>query len=318
MKALITGITGQDGSYLAELLLSKGYEVHGIIRRSSSFNTGRIDHIFDKLQLHYGDITDQGGLLRIIERVRPDELYHLAAQSHVQVSFNQPAYTMQVNNMGILYILEALISTGLRYTTKVYNASSSEMFGNQPTPQDENTKMEPVSPYGISKLTAHRTAVGYRERYDMFICNGIMFNHESPRRGGTFLTKKVIDGIKTIKQGENKVIRLGDPRPQRDWGFAPEYVEAMWMMLQQDEPDDYVIATGFLHSVEEFVKEAFAQAGLEFPSEYKRYVHWDCKEYLRPKEIWDLCGNSEKAMNKLGWVHKMGFKELIKIMLEAE
>ncbi|NPA06790.1 MAG: GDP-mannose 4,6-dehydratase [Chloroflexi bacterium] len=318
-KALITGITGQDGSYLAEFLLSKGYEVHGIIRRSSVFNTARIDHLYRdphdpeaRLFLHYGDLSDGTGLRRILERVEPDEVYNLAAQSHVKVSFEQPEYTADIVATGTLRLLEAvrdyMRSSGRE--VRFYQAGSSEMFGAAPPPQRETTPFYPRSPYAASKVAAYWYAVNYREAYDMFIANGILFNHESERRGETFVTRKITRAAGRIKMGLQKKLYLGNLEAKRDWGYAPDYVEAMWLMLQQEEPDDYVIATGEAHSVREFLELAFAQLGLD-PYEY---VEIDPR-YFRPTEVDFLLGDATKAREKLGWQPRVSFEELVRRMV---
>jgi GDPmannose 4,6-dehydratase len=318
-KALITGITGQDGSYLAELLLAKGYEVHGIIRRASTFNTGRIDHLYKDphvngvhLFLHYGDIADSTNLIKLLYRIQPDEVYHLAAQSHVRVSFDIPEYTGDVTGMGTIRILEALRETGVG--AKFYQASSSEMFGKaQEVPQRETTPFYPRSPYGVAKLYAYWATRNYRESYGLFACNGILFNHESPRRGETFVTRKITRAVAHIKAGLQKKLYLGNLDAKRDWGYAKEYVEAMWLMLQQDRPDDYVIATGETHSVEDFLAEAFSHAGLD----WRRYVELDPK-YLRPAEVDLLIGDASKAKAELGWQPSTTFPELVRLMVDAD
>ncbi len=318
-KALITGITGQDGSYLAEFLLAKGYEVHGIIRRASTFNTGRIDHLYKdphlngvRLFLHYGDIADSTNLIKLLYRIQPDEVYHLAAQSHVRVSFDIPEYTGDVTGLSTVRILEAIRETGIR--SKFYQASSSEMFGKvQETPQSERTPFYPRSPYGAAKLYAHWTTVNYREAYGLFACSGILFNHESPRRGETFVTRKITRGVARIQAGLQKKLYLGNLGAKRDWGYAKEYVEAMWLMLQQDAPDDYVIATGETHSVEEFLTEAFSRVKLDWHD----YVEIDPK-YLRPAEVDLLVGDSSKAKRMLNWEPKVTFAELVSIMVDAD
>ncbi|HVQ31848.1 MAG TPA: GDP-mannose 4,6-dehydratase, partial [Vicinamibacteria bacterium] len=298
-KAFITGITGQDGSYLVELLLEKGYEVHGLVRRSSSFNTWRIDAQRDRLVLHYGDLVDQNSLMRTLALVQPQEVYNLAAQSHVKVSFEMPEYTGSVTALGVLRLLDAVRDLGL--DTRVYQAGSSEMFGLvQETPQSEKTPFYPRSPYGVAKVFGHWMAVNYRESYGMHVSNGILFNHESPRRGENFVTRKITLGIAAIKKGTMKELRLGNLEARRDWGFAGDYVEAMWRMLQQDEADDYVVATGETHSVQEFCEEAFSHAGLD----WKKYVKVDPK-YFRPAEVDILLGNPAKAKAKLGWSPKV-------------
>lgn len=310
--ALITGITGQDGSYLAELLLAKGYEVHGLIRRSSSFNTGRIDHIYDKLHLHYGDLTDGGSLRRVLELSGPDEIYNLAAQSHVKVSFDQPEYTVDSIVLGTLRLLEAVRSWDPR--TRIYQASSSEMFGNEPAPQSERTKFSPVSPYGLAKAAAHHLCTTYREAYGMKISCGILFNHESPRRGETFVTRKIAKAAARIAARKQDKLVLGNLKARRDWGFAGDYVEAMWQMLQDGmDPDDFVIATGESHAVEEFASLAFAKVGLDA----SKYIEHD-NRYERPNEIGDLCGNPLKAQLMLNWVPRTSFFDLVDMMVEAE
>jgi GDPmannose 4,6-dehydratase len=311
-KAFITGITGQDGSYLAELLLEKGYEVHGLVRRSSSFNTWRIDHIRDRIALHYGDLVDQNSLLRTLGAVAPDEVYNLAAQSHVKVSFEMPEYTTDVTGQGVLRLLDAVHD--LKLPARVYQAGSSEMFGLvQETPQSERTPFYPRSPYGVSKVFGHWMAVNYRESYGIHVSNGILFNHESPRRGENFVTRKITMGLAAIKQGRAKELRLGNLDAKRDWGFAGDYVEAMWRMLQQEKPDDYVIATGETHSVREFVEESFGYAGLD----WKKHVVID-EKYFRPAEVDLLLGDPTKAKKALGWQPKVGFKELVKLMVDAD
>ena len=311
-KALITGITGQDGSYLAEFLLEKGYEVHGLVRRSSSFNTWRIDHIRDRLRLHYGDLVDQNSLIRTLSLVRPAEIYNLAAQSHVHVSFEMPEYTANVTAVGVMRVLDAIRELGL--DARVYQAGSSEMFGLvQENPQKETTPFHPRSPYGISKVFAHWTAVNYREAYGMKVWNGILFNHESERRGENFVTRKIAIGVARIKRGESQELVLGNLEARRDWGYAPDYVEAMWMMLQQEEPDDYVIATGDAHSVQEFVEEAFAHVGLD----WRDYVRSD-PAYLRPAEVDSLQGDGTRAREILGWKPRVSFKQLVQRMVDAE
>jgi GDPmannose 4,6-dehydratase len=318
-KALITGITGQDGSYLAELLLEKGYEVHGIIRRASTFNTGRIDHLYQdphinesRLFLHYGDISDSTNLVKIISRVKPDEVYNLAAQSHVRVSFDIPEYTGDVTALSTVRLLEAIRDTGI--DTRFYQASSSEMFGRvQEVPQKETTPFYPRSPYGCAKVYAHWITVNYRESYDQFACSGILFNHESPRRGETFVTRKIARAAARIAAGLQDEIYLGNLDAKRDWGYAKEYVQAMWLMLQQDQPDDYVIATGETHSVREFLDVAFAHVGLD----WDRYVKIDPR-YYRPAEVDLLIGDASKAENALGWKPKTTFSELVQMMVDGE
>jgi GDPmannose 4,6-dehydratase len=317
-KALITGITGQDGSYLAELLLSKGYEVYGIIRRSSSFNTGRLDNIYQdphvphaRLHLVYGDLNDASSVNKILRTVMPDEIYNLAAQSHVRVSFDIPEYTAEVTALGCLRLLEGIRETGIK--AKFYQASSSELFGRAPAPQSEKTPFEPVSPYAVAKLFAYWTTKNYRDSYGMFACNGILFNHESPRRGETFVTRKITRAIARIKHGLQDKLYLGNLDAKRDWGFAGDYVEAMWLMLQAKKPQDYVIATGETYSVKDFLEEAFGAAGLD----WKKYVRID-KRYFRPLEVDVLLGDPRKARRELGWKPKVSFKKLVRMMLESD
>ena len=311
-KAFITGITGQDGSYLAELLLEKGYEVHGLVRRSSSFNTWRIDHVRDRIALHYGDLVDQNSLVRTLGAVQPDEVYNLAAQSHVKVSFEMPEYTTDVTAQGVLRLLDAVRE--LQLETRVYQAGSSEMFGLvQETPQSERTPFHPRSPYGVSKVFGHWMAVNYREGYGMHVSNGILFNHESPRRGENFVTRKITMGVAAIKKGRAKDLRLGNLDAKRDWGYARDYVEAMWLMLQQPSPDDYVIATGETRSVREFLEEAFSYVGLD----WKDHVVLDPK-YLRPAEVDLLLGDPAKAQRVLGWKPRVTFKELVRLRVDAD
>ena len=308
--ALITGISGQSGSYLAELLLEKGYEVHGIIRRSSSINTDRIDHIFNDLHLHYGDLTDSNSLRSILSISKPDEVYNLGAMSHVGTSFKIPIYTAMATGLGALNMLDAVRD----YGAKFYQASSSELFGKvQETPQKETTPFYPRSPYGAAKLFAYWSTVNYREAYNMHASNGILFNHESPRRGDTFVTKKIISALIRIMRGEQDKLILGNLDAKRDWGYAKDYVEAMWLMLQQEKPDDYVIATGETHSVREFLDEAFEYLGMD----WRRYVKIDPK-YYRPAEVDLLLGDASKAKRQLGWEPKVKFKELVRIMVDAE
>jgi GDPmannose 4,6-dehydratase len=316
--ALITGITGQDGSYLAELLLRKGYEVHGIIRRASTFNTDRIDHIYQdphavnyKLKLHYGDVTDSNTIYKLVEQIRPKEIYNLAAQSHVRVSFDLPEYTLNTVGLGAVRILEAIKDYGLN--TKYYQASSSEMYGSSEPPQNEKTPFNPRSPYGIAKVMAYQLTKNYRDGYGIFACNGILFNHESPRRGETFLTRKVTRAVANIIAGKEKYLYLGNLDAKRDWGYAPEFVQAMWLMLQSKTPDDYVIATGESHSAREFVELAFSLAGLN----WKRHVKID-ERYFRPTEVDHLRGDATKAKEKLGWIPKVKFEQLVKIMLNSD
>jgi GDPmannose 4,6-dehydratase len=318
-KALITGITGQDGSYLAELLLEKGYEVHGIIRRASTFNTGRIDHLYKdphingvRLFLHYGDIADSTNLIKLLYRIKPEEVYHLAAQSHVRVSFDIPEYTGDVTALSTVRLLEAIRETGVG--SKFYQASSSEMFGKVlEVPQRETTPFYPRSPYGAAKVYAYWITVNYRESYDLFACNGILFNHESPRRGETFVTRKITRAVARIKAGLQSKLYLGNLDAQRDWGYAKEYVEAMWLMLQQDKPEDYVIATGETHSVRDFLTEAFSYADLD----WQKYVELD-EKYLRPAEVDLLVGDASKARDVLGWQSSTTFNELVRLMVDAD
>jgi GDPmannose 4,6-dehydratase len=317
-KALITGITGQDGSYLAEFLLAKGYEVHGLIRRSSSFNTSRIDHIYTEPNtfnqtffLHHGDLTDTSGIMNLLIKIEPDEIYHLGAQSHVRTSFDIPVFTADVTGSSTIKILESIRQLGLK--SKFYQASSSEMFGLTPAPQNEMTPFHPRSPYGCAKVFAYWSAVNYRESYGMFIANGILFNHESPRRGETFVTRKITKGISRIKAGLQDSIYLGNLDAVRDWGYAKEYVEAMWLMLQQDEPDDYVIATGVGFTVKDFAKEAFSYAGLD----WEKYIKFD-ERYLRPSEVNSLIGDYSKAKNILNWEPKVSVKELVHLMVDSD
>ena len=344
-RALITGITGQDGSYLAEFLLSKGYEVHGIIRRSSTFNTQRIEHIYvdphnpnAKLFLHYGDLSDPGILTEIIWNIKPDEIYNLGAQSHVKVSFDMPEYTGNITGLGTTRILEAIRRSGVK--TKFYQASSSEMFGASPPPQNEKTPFYPRSPYAVAKVYAYFITINYREAYELFACNGILFNHESPRRGETFVTRKITRAIANILSGKQKILYLGNLNAKRDWGFAPEYIRAMWLMLQQENPDDYVIGTGESRSVREFVERAFEYAGIEI--EWKgnganergivksveskwediikpgdMIIEVDPK-YFRPTEVESLCADITKAKRKLGWEPIVKFSDLVKIMVDYD
>lgn len=316
--AFITGITGQDGSYLTELLIRKGYEVHGMIRRSSTFNTDRIDHIYQdpheknvRLYLHYGDITDSNTVYKLMEEIRPKEVYNLAAQSHVRVSFDLPEYTMNTVGLGAVRVLEAIKDLHLK--SKFYQASSSEMYGSAEPPQNEETSFQPRSPYAIAKVMAHQITKNYREGYGIFACSGILFNHESPRRGETFLTRKVTQAVAKIIAGKQKYLYLGNLEAKRDWGYAPEYVKAMWMMLQVKKPQDYVIATGETHSVREFVEKAFEFAGLN----WKRHVKID-QRYYRPTEVNALLGDASKAKKELGWKSTVGFDQLVKIMLNSD
>ena len=317
-KALITGITGQDGSYLAEFLLSKGYEVHGIIRRASTFNTSRIDHIYKdphirgvKLHLHYGDLSDSSQLTNLIYNIKPDEIYHLGAQSHVRVSFDMPEYTGDITALGTTRILEAVRRSGIK--CKFYQASSSEMYGDAPAPQNEDTPFRARSPYGAAKIYAYWMVRNYREGYNIFACNGILFNHESPRRGKTFVTRKITRAIANIIAGNQKKLYLGNLAAKRDWGYAPDYVEAMWLMLQQDKPCDYVIGTGETHSVEEFLIEAFNYVNLN----YKEYVKIDPR-YFRPTEVELLLADASKAKRELDWSPRITFKDLVKIMVDSD
>jgi len=330
-KALITGITGQDGSYLAEILLEKGYEVHGIIRRSSSFNTGRIDHIInnaknkDQFFFHHGDVTDASNLNRLLETIEPDEIYNLAAQSHVQVSFEIPDYTAQVDALGTLRFLDAIRET--RLETKFYQASTSELFGKvQEVPQKETTPFYPRSPYGVAKLYGYWIIVNYREAYDLFACNGILFNHESPRRGETFVTRKITRAAARIKEGLQETLLLGNLNAKRDWGYAPEYCEGMWQILQQEKPDDFVLATGRQHSVREFVELSFNELGIDIiwqgsgenevgiDNDTGRTIVGIDSKYYRPTEVDSLLGDASKAKEQLGWEAKMPFDDLVKEM----
>ena len=317
-KALITGITGQDGSYLAEFLLSKDYEVHGIIRRASTFNTGRIDHIYvdphepnARLFLHYGDLSDSEQISNILYNIKPDEVYNLGAQSHVKVSFSMPEYTGNVTALGTVRILESIRRSG--NSAKFYQASSSEMFGRVPSPQNEEAQFSPTSPYAVAKVYAFWIAKNYREGYGMFACNGILFNHESPRRGEIFVTRKITMAIANILANKQKFLYLGNMEPKRDWGYAPEYVEVMWRILQQNEPGDFVVGTGEKHSVREFVENAFSYVGLN----WENYVKIDPR-YFRPTETEDLAADSSKIKRILGWKPKVRFKDLIKIMVDAD
>jgi GDPmannose 4,6-dehydratase len=318
-KALITGITGQDGSYLAELLLEKGYEVHGMIRRSSSFNTGRIDHIYQdphikgcRLFLHYGDLNDSSSLNLLLKKIRPAEVYNLGAQSHVRVSFDVPEYTAEVTGVGSVRLFEAVREMGLT-DTRIYQASSSEMFGASPPPQNEATPFYPRSPYGCAKVYSYWIGVNYREAYGLHISNGILFNHESPRRGETFVTRKVTRAVSRIKLRLQKKLFLGNLDAKRDWGYAKDYVEAMWLMLQQSKPDDYVIATGESHSVRELCELAFGHVGLD----YREFVDIDPR-YYRPTEVDFLLGDPSKATKQLGWKPKTTFSELVRLMMDTD
>lgn len=321
--ALLTGITGMDGSHLTELLIKRGYQVHGVIRRASTFNTGRIDHLYQDphinggaLILHYGDLSDANTIRKLIYHIEPDEIYHLGSQSHVRVSFDIPEYTANITGLGTLRILEAIKDYQEHTSKKVkfYNAGSSEMFGESPPPQNELTPFRPRSPYAIAKVFSYHTTVNYREAYGIFACNGILFNHTGPRRGETFVSRKITRGVARIKAGLDKKIYLGNLNAKRDFGYAPEYIEAMWLMLQQKEPDDYVIATGEAHSVREFLEEAFSYAGL---GNYKKYVEIDPR-YFRPTEVDILVGDASKARKKLGWKPKVTFNELVKLMVDAD
>ena len=335
-KALITGITGQDGSYLAEILLQKGYEVHGVVRRSSSFNTGRIDHLFNdptvhdkKLFLHYGDVTDTSNLNRLLEKIEPNEIYNLAAQSHVKVSFEIPEYTAEVDAVGTLRFLDAIRETGLK--TRFYQASTSELFGKaQQIPQTEKTPFYPRSPYGVAKLYGYWIIVNYREAYNLYACNGILFNHESPRRGETFVTRKITLAAARIKLGLQKTLKLGNLNAKRDWGYAPEFCEGMWRMLQQKGPDDFVLATGETHTVREFIEVAFKELDMELEWKGKGVKEQGILKkggkavvevdptYYRPTEVELLIGDATKAKKKLGWAAKTKFNELAKLMVKAD
>jgi len=321
-KALITGITGQDGSYLCELLLSKDYEVHGIIRRSSSFNTSRLDHLYDdphqesaRLLLHYGDLTDGTGIRRIIEKVAPDEIYNLAAQSHVRVSFDQPEYTADCTATGTLRLLEAIrdYAENTGSSVRMYQAGSSEMFGSASPPQREDTPFHPRSPYAVSKVAAHWFGVNYREAYGLFVSNGMLFNHESPRRGETFVTRKITRAVGRIAAGLQDKLYLGNLESKRDWGFAGDYVDAMWRMLQHETPGDYIVATSESHSVREFVQAAFARAGLD----YRKHVEIDPR-YFRPSEVEYLLGDASKVYKELGWKPTVRFEELVVMMTDHD
>ena len=336
--ALITGINGQDGSYLAELLLKKGYTVHGVIRRASTFNRERIEQLYSfenpahrHFILHYGDMTDSSNLIRLVNEIRPHEIYHLAAQSHVKISFQVPEYTANVDGLGTLRLLEAVRFLGLDKHTRIYHASTSELFGKAKMfPQNEDTPFHPRSPYGVAKLYAHWIAKNYREAYGMFICDGILFNHESPRRGENFVTRKITLSIAKILAGKQERLHLGNLDAKRDWGYAPDFVEAMWLMLQQDGPDDFVIATGEAHSVREFIELAFKEVGIDIEwkgsgvdekgvdaATGKVLVDVDPK-YFRPAEVDYLLGDASKAREQLGWQPKVGFEELVKLMMRAD
>ena len=317
-KALITGVTGQDGSYLAEFLLQKGYEVHGLKRRSSSFNTARLDSVYTDLHehgarffLHFADSGDASSLWKLLYSIRPDEIYNLAAQSHVRVSFDIPEYTADITAIGALRLLEGLRETGVK--ARYYQASSSEMFGSAPPPQSENTRFHPRSPYACAKLFAHHCTVNYRESYNMFACGGILFNHESPRRGETFVTRKIANAAARIKRGLQDKLYMGNLDAKRDWGYAPEYVEAMWLMLQQDEPEDFVIGTGETHTVREFLELSFAHLGLD----WRDHVEIDSR-YLRPAEVEALQADPSQARTRLNWRHRVTFPELVKLMVNPE
>jgi GDPmannose 4,6-dehydratase len=316
--ALITGITGQDGSYLAELLMDKGYEVHGLIRRASTFNTQRLEAIYQdphekevRLHLHYGDLSDSGALVHLIRDLQPDEVYHLGAQSHVKVSFDIPEFTAETTGVGTVRILEAIRASGV--ATRFYQASSSEMFGAAPPPQNEQTTFHPRSPYGVAKLFAYWTTRNYREAHGIFACNGILHNHESPRRGETFVTRKITRAVARIQAGVQDKLYLGNLDAKRDWGYAPEYVEAMWLMLQQEEPDDFVIGTGVAHTPREFAQLAFAHVGLD----WERYVEID-PAYYRPAEVDFLLADASKAKRVLGWESRTTLEELVKLMVDAD
>ncbi len=326
-KALITGITGQDGSYLAELLLEKGYEVHGIIRRSSSINTARIDHIYQNIKLHYGDLTDSTNIVRVIQLVQPDEIYNLGAQSHVKVSFEMPEYTADVDAVGTLRILEAVRLLGMEDRVRIYQASTSELYGLvQETPQKETTPFYPRSPYGVAKLYGYWIVKNYREAYGMYACSGILFNHESPRRGETFVTRKITQALSKMSVGLHDCLYLGNLNARRDWGHAKDFVEAMWLMLQQDEPEDFVIATGVQYSVKDFVEEAAPYFGMNivwlnegldtvgYDRNSKKTVIRVDPKYFRPAEVETLLGDASKAKEKLGWEPKISFKQLVEDM----
>lgn len=316
--ALITGVTGQDGSYLSELLLSKGYEVHGLVRRSSTFNTERIDHIYQgpqesgrRFMLHHADLSDGVALVNLLREIQPDEVYNLGAQSHVRVSFDAPLYTGDVTGLGALRLLEAIRASGI--DTRIYQASSSEMFGATPPPQNEKTPFHPRSPYGVAKVYGYWATVNYREAYDMYAVNGILFNHESPRRGETFVTRKITRAVARIKAGLQQELFLGNLDAVRDWGYAPEYVDAMWRMLQQDEPTDYVVATGVPATVRQFLETAFSHAGLD----WEEHVRYDAK-YERPSEVDALIGDASKAEELLGWKPEVLVEDLARIMVDAD
>ena len=320
-RALITGITGQDGSYLAELLIKKGYEVHGIVRRASTFNTERIDHLYQDphvngrvLFLHYGDLSDSSNLIRLVYDIKPDEVYNLAAQSHVRVSFDSPEFTGDVDALGTMRLLEAIRLTGLAKTTRFYQASTSELFGLvQEVPQKETTPFYPRSPYAVAKLYGYWAVRNYREAYGMFAANGILFNHESPRRGETFVTRKITRAVGRIKYGLQEKLYMGNVNSLRDWGFAGDYVEGMWRILQHERPDEFVLATGEMHSVKEFLEAAFSRVGLD----WQKYVECDTR-YLRPTEVDQLLGDATKAKRELGWEPKVKFPELVAMMVDAD
>lgn len=336
--ALITGVTGQDGSYLAELLLDKGYYVHGIVRRASTFNRERIEHLHayenptrENLSLYYGDMTDSSNLIRIIRQIQPDEIYNLAAQSHVHISFEVPEYTADADGIGTLRLLEAVRFLGLDKTTRIYNASTSELYGQaEEFPQNEKTPFHPRSPYAAAKLYSYWIAKNYREAYNMFVCNGILFNHESPRRGENFVTRKITLSVAKILAGTQKSLHLGNLNAKRDWGYAPEYVESMWLMLQQNEPEEYVVATGEAHTVRKFTEKAFQEAGIniEWRGEGVNETGVDSNtgkvlvevspEYFRPADVEYLLGDASKARAKLGWKPKVTFEELVEIMVKAD
>jgi GDPmannose 4,6-dehydratase len=331
-RALITGITGQDGSYLAELLLEKGYEVHGIVRRASLINTHRIDHIYNRIHLHYGDLTDSTNLVRVVQQVQPDEIYNLGAQSHVKVSFEIPEYTGMVDGLGTLRVLEAVRLLGMESKVRIYQASTSELYGKvQEIPQTETTPFYPRSPYGVAKIYGYWIVKNYREAYGMYACTGILFNHESPRRGETFVTRKITRGLKAMSEGRQTVLKLGNLNALRDWGHAKDYVEAMWLMLQQDEPDDFVIATGKQYSVREFVEKAAPYFGMDIEWQFSQdgtevgidknnglvRVIVDPK-YFRPAEVETLLGDATKAKEKMGWEPKISFDQLVEEMCTNE
>jgi len=317
-RALVTGVTGQDGSYLTEQLLARGYEVHGVIRRSSSFNTERLDHLYrdpheesTRLRLHHGDICDSGRMAKLLYELQPHEMYHLAAQSHVRVSFDIPEYTLDATGLGTIRLLESIRKVGVE--TRFYQASSSEMYGATPPPQREDSPFHPRSPYGVAKVAAFWTAVNYRESYGMFCCNGIMFNHESPRRGETFVTRKITRALARVYAGLQEKLYLGNLDARRDWGYTPDYTDAMWQMLQHDDPGDFVIATGESHSVREFLDLAARHLGLDWES----FVEID-ERYFRPAEVHDLCGDASKARRELGWKPTVTFEDLVRMMVEAD